>query len=297
MSSETSPEKKTILGQISESYWISRILIICAVALTTFAFYQVIFQQKFVGFKFLMVVVALVCFARGENFIRDWGPFILVFAAYWSLRGIADNINKNEYSSIVIGWEEFLFGKIPTLVLQAHRSSIADYVCVVLYSLHYTIPIFTALYIYTKNKDIFKRFTLAFTFTCFISFAFFLTFPVAPPRLADELDGEIDDIRVETLPDGEDLDKGFNANPYAAMPSLHSALPWLSTLFLFKMRSKFTPIMLFVTIGIWFSTVYLGEHFIVDIIAGVLLTSIVFAIIERKSSHIQNLKNETQVRS
>ena len=121
-----------------------------------------------------------------------------------------------------------------------------------------------------------------------VSFAIFLAFPVAPPRLAEKLDGQVDDIRVETLPNGEKLDEGFNANPYAAMPSLHSALPWLATLYFFKMRSKFAAIMLLITIGIWFSTVYLGEHFIVDIIAGVLLTSIVFFIIERKKDGIND---------
>ncbi len=295
MSVENTSEKKDILDKIAEKEWISRILIAIAIVMIIFAIYRAIFEQKMSGFKYCMVVVALVSISKGKNFIKDWGPFILVFGAYWSLRGVADDLNKNENSSMVIAWEEFLFGKIPTITLQAYRSSFMDYFCVVLYSLHYTIPIFTALLIYAKNKDkIFKQFTTTFSMSCLVFFAIFLAFPVAPPRLAEDISHDVEQIRFETLPNGEGLDKGFNANPYAAMPSLHSALPWLATLYLFKIRSKLAPIMLLVTIGIWFSTVYLGEHYIVDIIAGVLLASIISLIVDKKIG-ITETKEELKV--
>ncbi|CAF1524714.1 unnamed protein product [Adineta steineri] len=46
-----------------------------------------------------------------------------------------------------------------------------------------------------------------------------------------------------------------NANVFAAIPSLHAAYPTITDLFFF-------------TFGVWFSAVYSGHHYVIDVLAG-----------------------------
>ncbi|MEM2518142.1 MAG: phosphatase PAP2 family protein, partial [Candidatus Bathyarchaeia archaeon] len=52
-------------------------------------------------------------------------------------------------------------------------------------------------------------------------------------------------------------------------PSLHSAIPWLITLSAFKAwKKKALPILIF-PVMVWFSAVYLGEHYVIDVAGGI----------------------------
>src|SRR5256885_9387375 len=54
----------------------------------------------------------------------------------------------------------------------------------------------------------------------------------------------------------------------AAMPSLHAAYPFLGALFALRLWGRRAWPALAYTAGVWLSIVYLGEHYIVDIIGG-----------------------------
>ena len=71
----------------------------------------------------------------------------------------------------------------------------------------------------------------------------------------------------------------LNPNPVAAMPSLHAAYPWLSFLALRKYSKKLGWFFLPYPILVWFSVVYLGEHYVIDVIAGVVYAQASFWIV------------------
>jgi membrane-associated phospholipid phosphatase len=60
-----------------------------------------------------------------------------------------------------------------------------------------------------------------------------------------------------------------NANVFAAIPSLHSAYPLITVLYgsLSKKLWLHLGFVLF-TIGVWFSAVYSGHHYVIDVLAG-----------------------------
>jgi membrane-associated phospholipid phosphatase len=110
----------------------------------------------------------------------------------------------------------------------------------------------------------------------------FLVYPVAPPwlgvnatRVLFQVDGDIG------LPVYRTIFDFVQANPFAAFPSLHAAYPWLISLFAFEIkRAKALPILIF-PVGVWLSAVYLGEHYIVDIISGIAYATIAFLLVEK----------------
>lgn len=65
----------------------------------------------------------------------------------------------------------------------------------------------------------------------------------------------------------------IGVNPFAAFPSLHSAFPCLIAIFALKIwKKKALPVLVLPTM-IWFSAVYLGEHYVIDVIGGIAYAS------------------------
>jgi uncharacterized protein (TIGR03382 family) len=60
-----------------------------------------------------------------------------------------------------------------------------------------------------------------------------------------------------------------NPNVVAAMPSLHAAYPTLIFIFSLHYWRRVAPLALLYCFCLWFSIVYLGDHYVVDIIAGI----------------------------
>jgi membrane-associated phospholipid phosphatase len=73
-----------------------------------------------------------------------------------------------------------------------------------------------------------------------------------------------------------------NANVFAAIPSLHSAYVPVALYYALKTKpSKFWLFLLtFVSLGIWFSAVYSGHHYIIDVLLGVMCTIIGLCVFE-----------------
>ena len=61
----------------------------------------------------------------------------------------------------------------------------------------------------------------------------------------------------------------ISSNDVAAFPSLHAAYPFLAFLFARRAFPRAGWLMLAYTACVWFAIVYLGEHWVVDIVGGV----------------------------
>jgi membrane-associated phospholipid phosphatase len=66
----------------------------------------------------------------------------------------------------------------------------------------------------------------------------------------------------------------LNPNPVAANPSLHAALPFVGFLALLRLRSPLAWPLLAWCVAVWFSVIYLGEHYVLDVVAGVVLATL-----------------------
>jgi membrane-associated phospholipid phosphatase len=115
----------------------------------------------------------------------------------------------------------------------------------------------------------FLRYTVAMFALSFAGFVVFLLVPVAPPWLA---------ARHHLLPGVHPLIalpsavspyyQHLNPDPAAAFPSLHAAYPLLAALALWPVTRRGATLALAWTVTVWFSVVYLGQHYITDIIGG-----------------------------
>jgi membrane-associated phospholipid phosphatase len=182
----------------------------------------------------------------------------------------------------VIAVERFLMlGTVPTVDLQhALRQpgvvSPFDILLTFVYVSHFFFPLALAFVLWLYDRPLYFRFVTTLMAVSFAAFFTFILFPVAPPRYAG-LYGQalpVADVMSEVLSSMQW--SGFSwvyehlvGNPVAAFPSMHAAYPVLIFLFL-RERWKWAALAwLPVTLTIWFAVVYLGHHYVVDVLGGI----------------------------
>jgi membrane-associated phospholipid phosphatase len=229
-------------------------------------------------FLILMLIAALVL-GRGKLFLADWIPFLVLFLSYEYLRGLSGKVGMPIHD--VTPLERLIsFGQVPTLILQHalyHAGEVRwyDIAATMFYFLHFAFPLGVAYLLWIVARHDFLRFSRTLLGMSFAAFFFFLLVPVAPPWIA--VPGVVK-IIDHTLPSFTDLPgvatpatiyHFFYANKYAAMPSMHAAYPFLGSLFAARVFGRRALPLFVYTLCVWFSIVYLGEHYVVDIIGGI----------------------------
>ena len=234
------------------------------------------------------IVLAFLIYAaynqRTWRFLKDWLPLITVFTSYEIMYGIVGAVTQSLHSG-PYNFDLNLFGQIPSLILQnTVRLPILDTLGAVFYSLHFFAPVVFAFVLWRASPKNYWKYTIALGLCTYGALITFLFYPVAPPWIAvpgvtriltSSVDASLGAPVYKTLFDF------LSPNLYAAFPSMHSALPLLISLFALKIwRLKATPILIF-PFGVWFSAVYLGEHYVVDILGGILYAFGAFIVVEK----------------
>jgi len=234
-------------------------------------------------FMVLCFFIYAVYLKRTRRFVKDWFPFIALFLAYEAMYGIAENISGIVHVNELISAESQIFGTIPTLVLQQfYRNSVFDYLGTIFYSLHFLVPTVFGFILWKYSNGNYRKYTMAFLVCTYSALITFLVYPSAPPwfavkanRILFQIDHEIGVPVYATI---FDL---IQPNPFAAFPSLHATYPWLISLYAIKIKgSKALPILL-IPVGVWFSAVYLGEHYVIDLLGGVVYSTLSFFFAEK----------------
>ena len=218
-----------------------------------------------------------------RRFIKDWIPFVSLFVCYEAMNGLVGNLGRVVHVSEPMDLELRLFGSIPSLVLQEfYRTPILDYLSAFLYSLHFIAPVIMGFLLWKYRPENFNKYVLAIGIGTYSALITFLVYPVAPPwfgagatRVLLQIDQNLGIPFYRTLFDF------VESNPFAAFPSLHAMYPWIIFLFALKIKKiKALPVLLF-PVGVWFSAVYLGEHYIIDVIGGVIYGTCAFYLAEK----------------
>ena len=246
--------------------------------------------------------LAAVLVGRGRLFLRDWIPFIGLFFAYELMRGYADNFGAGIHVTDVIAAERLIFlGQLPTQVLQQalHPATGVDVLAVVgtiFYFLHFPQPLAVGFFLWLRHRRVFYDFVAALIILCMAGFATYLVLPVAPPWWAQvhgylpTVDGapailHLKDQGFDAMARALGFDGSYiysyavydiNPNEVAAFPSLHAAFPFLAYLFARRTFGRIAWVLLAYSAGVWFSIVYLGEHYVVDILGGLAYAAVAY---------------------
>ncbi len=221
------------------------------------------------------------------RFLKDWLPFITVFTSYEIMRGIVGGVITQEVCHLgpYILEMGIFNNQLPSILLQsAIRFPILDYAGAAFYSLHFFAPTIFAYILWRVSPPNYWKYTVAFGICTYTALITFLFYPVAPPWIQDPNVLRILTESVDAslgIPVYRTMFDFLSPNRFAAFPSMHSALPFLISLFAIRIwKKKALPVLIF-PIGVWFSAVYLGEHYVVDVLGGIAYALLAFVAVEK----------------
>lgn len=238
---------------------------------------------------YLLVILVPIALLSGRllGYLRDWVPFVAIFLAYEAMRGIAPKTGIPPHVGDLARLETNLFlGTDPTAFLQSHiaASHVLVVACTVVYFCHFIFPLGVGMVLWLVDRVQYLRFIVALVGMSFFCFAIFILFPTAPPWYAHDhgsLPG-VTKLISSALPSAvSPYYRSLNPNQVAAFPSMHAAYPLLGALALWRVSRRGALIALAWSCLVWFSVVYLGEHYAVDVVGGIVVALVTWALVTR----------------
>src|SRR6266581_1872926 len=224
-------------------------------------------------------------FPRGY---ADFGYQLLIWfgflAAYQLARGVADRDPTRAFANgwRVIDVEQRLAG-LGELTLQGWTQSsrvLETLVSWTYWNSEFTVIGLALLWVYFRRNEIFTRFRNTILLANVLGLIGYVFLPTAPPRFFTSI-GFTDTLdQIGGLNHGSGLVQ-LAANPYAAMPSLHAADALIVGVILSSVvRNRFGKVLwLLWPLWVSFAVMATGNHFWLDVAAGILLGTVALAIV------------------
>jgi membrane-associated phospholipid phosphatase len=216
--------------------------------------------------------------------------FALVIMMLAYLRSMADEAGVNPRYEYVIDLDKALFGTVPTVWLQdrlyaAGRITPLDAFTSVIYFSYFTVPLIAGVILWHEKPRGLRLFVTATLVTILIGSPVFMLVPTAPPWLAGLNDylpavSRIAPEVMNTVRPGF-YDQGYQAvgiNDVAAFPSYHTAQTLLVAFIAWRYSRRLGLIGAGYSLLMGFSLVYLGEHYVSDVLAGVGVAFVAWAV-------------------
>ena len=227
-------------------------------------------------------------FNQAWDMLKRFVPFVAILLVYDSFRGIVPFLNDRVSYEFMANFDTTLFGVLPTVALQhlwfhGHVTWF-DYYVYITYMLHFVMPLALGVAVYKLREKEYWRFATTYVIASFTAFIIYIIYPAAPPWIATT-NGTIPHIeRISSsvyaglgITDFPSVYNSIAPNPVAAVPSLHVGYAVMFSLLVFRFfgrRWGIASVIYPLTIGV--GVVYMGEHYVFDVITGALLALVAF---------------------
>lgn len=200
--------------------------------------------------------------------ITLWTFWFISNLSYMAIRSMGDNLSTPVSVEHIDG--ALSNGETATYFLQsqvfAKDTYWLDYFAFLMHGLWFGVPFAFGMVLMIYRRDQLAAY-LAWTIVLFhLAALIFLLVPVRPPWMEPGI------VRVLDARNFYGGQTSIDNNPYAAIPSLHAALPALTAMYLFLKGGKrlrfYAWLAAIYTAAVSFAIVYLGEHWVVDVLAG-----------------------------
>jgi membrane-associated phospholipid phosphatase len=231
--------------------------------------------------------------AAGRRLPRGWAHLALQFAIwigfyaiYQVARGAADHSVSRAFANgeWIIDFQRSLHAM---LELTLQRAVEGSGFLIQATSLTYWLSQFAVVgialsYVYFQAHDRFARFRNTLIIGNLIGLVGYVLLPTAPPRMFPDA-GFTDTLAAHSTVNHSSTFVAFSSNPYAAMPSLHALDALIvSVVMATVVRRRWAKVLwLAWAPWVWFAVMATGNHFWLDIAAGILVAGVAGAVVYR----------------
>jgi PAP2 superfamily len=230
---------------------------------------------------FAVLLAPALIHRRARSYVRDFAPFAVAVLGYEWARTLAHRINPHPFYRPQLDVDKVIgLGRIPTVRLQGWlyggHPRFFEHTLDRVHDWYFGVLLATLFLLWLESRREYLRAAGAALGCAFAAAIGFVLFPAAPPWLArcHHLAGPLDRIREHghqcprALTDPSLVTRLFDDNPVAAIPSLHGAWSTLAALILWRWRPRLWPLGVAYALLQQFAVVYLGEHYVIDILIG-----------------------------
>ena len=296
------------------SHWVARFALPAIYLLGTAAAIDRIGLPYSQDWIFVWIVGLMLAFSIGDGqhsirrLIKDWLPIIVALLAYDLLRGVADgNLFAIHWGSPVHADKVLGLGQVPTIRLQdalyaPGHLDFWDYAAFSFWFSHFIATLLVAVGIWLYAYRWFHRFAACIVVLAAMGLITYVIFPAAPPWLAADHDYlphtyRITHAVVNNLPvpkAGAMFQSGTDwGNDVAAVPSLHAGYTMLICHVLWpRLGRRWRPLLVAYPIGMALSLMYLGEHYLIDILLGWAYAAITVYAVDRGAEWLRKRREE-----
>lgn len=273
---------------------------------------------KVVGLSIGLPILALSLFERGTGFIPSallgwtvrgtllgvlvvlwyrrsdyvmWPLFVTSLAVYIVIWQAAPGMGFPTQFSYAASIDQIIgFGELPTVRLQSllyHGSpGILDQAAIAVYTSFFILPNIALLGLWRADRRLACGVARAIVLVGFLSLVPIVLFPTAPPWMASEHDAIGSVTRIAEVMIGsaahEQAGAAVGVNEVAAMPSVHTAISVTLALALGRLVPALRRWALVYPLAMGFSLTYMGEHYVVDVLAGALVAMYAWSLAHQR---------------
>jgi len=253
------------------------------------------------GVELMTLVVAAAALTITRQlaaFLRDWW-FLLAGLIMWNLSGpIAAQSSFPHHLDLMLQLDRvMLFGRDPVVVVQhglaqPGRVTVLDVLAVVSYNMHLPEPYIAGYFLWRIDRAVYLQFAASVLILLVLGFVTFIVFPAVPPWMASTWYGKLRGVYNGFGPVLKSHPLPFHGTPFfyvfklggdavAAFPSEHAAFPLLEYLAFSRCIGRASLLFLLWVAWVLFIVVYLGEHWVTDVLAGWLYALVTFWAVRR----------------
>lgn len=217
------------------------------------------------------------------RFLHDlFFPALCVVIIFDSLEWLVHYVNPDDIDPILIRIDYMIFNNHPTVMLERIATPFLTDVLQISYSTYYFIPISFGLILLLNNqRKEFERSLFLILFCFYLSYLGYILTPALGPRFTI---ANLHSTALKGLFVAEPIQNLLNyleGTKRDAFPSGHTAVALIVLYLAYRFKRGFFWVLLPVVAVLLFSTVYCRYHYVVDVIAGVVLTIFTIIIGER----------------
>lgn len=259
---------------------------IIAVVIILLNFQKIEYSELWIAIHVIIITIlwgiSAFSFAQNWHWFRRWNLIFFILINFSELHYLIHSVRPNDLDRILIKLDFILFGIHPTLWLERITFPVLTEYFQLTYITFYFLPIILALLLIKQKRTSEVNFFLfAMSIGFYLSYLGYFMVPAIGPRFtlnhlqSFSLQGLWFTIPIRlTLNTLENIQRD-------CFPSGHTEMTVLTMYYAFKYHKKYFYLLLIVGTSLIFSTVYLRYHYVVDVIAGILLALLVIFIAPR----------------
>jgi membrane-associated phospholipid phosphatase len=213
------------------------------------------------------------------RWVRDFVPVVVVLVVFLLLNPLVAALNPRRWDVVLAALDQRQFSQVAALWRGAFgRPAAFTDLAYLAYASFYFLPLTTAVLTRLRlGPERFERMTFTLLLGFYLSFLGYFLWPAEGPRVPQALEsaqlgGGVVSGAIRAFLHGAE------STTLDAFPSGHTALSLLPALLATRSLPRLAPLLWAWALAIVFATVYISAHYVVDVLAGLVLAGLTLAL-------------------